>query len=287
MEQLRDIERLSERVVRVLGQNGSAFTLQGTNCYLVGTGDRRALIDTGSGLEAFQALLRKAMLEHGIQQIALVLLTHHHIDHIGGIKRLLRDSTIFVQPLVVYVADVASVWKETDKAVEYRQAHPGQVLAVEGATLECWSSPGHTSDSMCLWLHEEAALFSGDTVLGEGKSPVIDNLGEYLATLRDLIRRLASHTQPVRIYPGHGQMIEDGVLDVDRLISRRLGRNAEILDLLKSRPMTAVELVTTVYEQVPPELRLAALGSIQRHLEYLLAQGLCKSDGKKFEASTP
>lgn len=286
MEHLPDITQLSRRVIRVLGQNGSAFTLQGTNCYLVGTGPSRILIDTGSGLAAFQELLQTAMKQFSILDLSCVILTHHHIDHIGGIKRLLTVNQSPV--IVVYTADLGSVWRESDGRLEYRQTFPGMLIDTDGATLECLPAPGHTGDSMCLFLREENALFSGDTVLGDGKAPVIDHLGDYLASLESLRSRLQGYTQPTRIYPGHGQVIVDGVTSLSNLIARRSRRTDEIVAVLRNRPyIGAVELVGLIYHNVPAELRLAALGTVKRHLEYLQEEGVVVHTDKGFALSDP
>lgn len=276
LEKLEDISELSPRVIRILGQNGSAFTLQGTNCYLVGTGSKRILIDTGSGLRSFRVLLNQ-VLTNNEAEVESIIITHHHIDHIGGVKSILKsplNNSTSISNVMIYMTGIGPVWRDYTvkggKNFEYCSLRDGQIIRTEGATLEVWMSPGHTSDSLCLWMPEERALFSGDSILGEGKSPVLEDLASYLDSMRLLLSKLEAYTQPVTIYPGHGQVIRDGVAAVKLAISKREARNAEILNLLKAKPWSTVEQITNeVYKNVPPELRIAAIGTVKRHLKYL------------------
>ena len=87
LPKLHPVARLSPRVVRVLGGNPGAFTLQGTNAYLIGTGSRRWLLDTGEGCPAFVANLRARHGGGGVTELEGILLTHWHRDHVGGLAR--------------------------------------------------------------------------------------------------------------------------------------------------------------------------------------------------------
>eukprot|EP00756_Hemistasia_phaeocysticola_P002527 Hpha_TRINITY_DN11728_c0_g1::TRINITY_DN11728_c0_g1_i1::g.31873::m.31873 len=92
-------ERLSPRVVSFLAGNPGHFTLNGTNCYIIGTGKRRILIDTGDkpnkSLPDFGWLkvlpdLKKCMAEIGCEGFSHILVTHLHGDHYGGVELLLK-----------------------------------------------------------------------------------------------------------------------------------------------------------------------------------------------------
>lgn len=67
-------------------------------------------------------------------------------------------------------------------------------------------TPGHTADHVVITLVEDNALFSADTVLGEGTT-VFEDLNDYLNSLNFIL-----DLKPSVIFPGHGSVVKVNML---------------------------------------------------------------------------
>ncbi|RHZ47435.1 Zn(II)2Cys6 domain-containing transcription factor nscR, partial [Aspergillus thermomutatus] len=188
---LPDTSTLSSRVIRILGGNPGAMHLQGTNTYLVGTGQSRILIDTGQGLPIWLTRVTELLHSHDLS-ISHILLTHWHGDHTGGVPGLVSYNPALAE----------HVYKNLPDA-DQKPIADGQIFAVQGATVRAIFTPGHSVDHMCFLLEEENALFTGDNVLGHGYS-VAPDLGRYMESLE----RMAGLGCGLG-YPAHGAVIDD------------------------------------------------------------------------------
>ncbi|CAG8897951.1 unnamed protein product [Penicillium egyptiacum] len=191
LPKLLDVEQLTPRVLRILGQNAGKFTLQGTNTYIVGTGQYRLIIDTAQGFREWADLLDVTLSDRSIA-LSHVFLTHWHGDHTGGVPDLIR----------MYPDLADGIYKNSPEHGQ-NPIEDGQIFKVEGATIRAVHGPGHSEDHMCFVLEEEDAMFTGDNVLGHGTSAV-EQLGLYMETLRKL------QSQGCKTgYPAHGAVIPD------------------------------------------------------------------------------
>lgn len=277
MAEMKDVERLSPACVRIMGGNPGKFTLGGTNTYLIGTGRRRLLLDSGEGREQWIKSVERTLKEEDATVDAL-LISHWHLDHTGGIKDFLALSPD------------TKVYKNRPEEGQLEIAD-GQTFSVEGATLTAHHTPGHTNDHMVFVLAEEDAMFTADNVLGQGTA-VFESLGTYLASLDRM-----QHLFRGRAYPGHGPVVADGPARVREYMLHRKQREDQVVRTLRTdragagagsaaaaREWTAMELVKVIYADVPEELHVPACGGVLKILAKLEEEGKVSmtADGERW-----
>lgn len=263
------ISQISPRIIRILGCNPGPMTLQGTNTYLIGTGKRRILLDTGEKANAdYISSLTSVLQEHNTS-IDRIVISHWHHDHIGGV-----GDVVGCLPASADVHKFPRVDPPDDplpESVSLKELVNQEEIQVEGATLRVHHTPGHTTDHVVLELAEENAVFSGDCILGEGTA-VFEDLHSYMASLKVILA-----LTPEVIYPGHGPVIESPMEKIQMYIDHRNLRESQIIQTLKEsekKYLTAMELVKIIYKETPVQLHPAAAVNVGHHLKKLFKDGL-------------
>jgi glyoxylase-like metal-dependent hydrolase (beta-lactamase superfamily II) len=251
---------VSERATCVLAPNPGIMTLDGTNTWVLAEpGARRAVvIDPGPLLDAHLRHV-EAVATEADWEICLVLLTHGHADHAEG--------------AAAFAGRVKAPVRALDPALRLGAEGliDGDVVEVDGLELRVVATPGHTSDSLSFVLPAEAAVLTGDTVLGRGTSVVAypdGRLVDYLASLQRLLA-LAEAAEVSTVLPGHGPVLGDAQPVLDYYLAHRRERLDAVAAALRAGDRTAAEVVQRVYADVDPVLWPAAELSVRAQLDYL------------------
>ena len=146
----------------------------------------------------------------------------------------------------------------------------GDVVTVGDLELRVAGTPGHSFDSLCFWLPEDRAVFTGDTVLGRGTTVIgpDGNLADYLRSL-DRLRAMVESVEASALLPGHGQVLDDPVGVLDAYIAHRRERLDQIRRARAAGARTPREIVEIVYADVDRSLWPAAEMSVRAQLDYL------------------
>lgn len=228
-----------------------------TNVYLVGP-ERGpvAVIDPGSPYADQQAILDAHL---GELPIGLVLLTHHHGDHVSGAAALAARWGV---PIAAHPATARRLagWVPVTRFVEDGEE-------VFGATAV--HTPGHAEGHLCFEVG--GATIAGDMVAGIGTiliEPSDGDMAEYLASLERLLAR-----PPTTLLPAHGPPIPDGPAKLREYLAHRRMREARVVAALSGAPQSLAELLPRAYGDTPPALWPLAERSLLAHLVKLVRDG--------------
>lgn len=244
----------------LVADNAGPMTLDGTRVYQVGAG-RSALIDPGPGSATHRARL-EAWLEEGPPVVA-VCLTHAHPDHAGAAEAV---ALSLGAPLVASPGTLERI------GASGREVGEGDELELEGGSLLAIETPGHAPDHVAwLWLPRRS-VFTGDLVLGSGSALVghpEGHVASYLASLRRLMAVV-----PSRLYPGHGEPVDDATGRLREYLEHRQERAEQVRRAVAEGARSVAEIRRRVYGELPDGLGRAAEASVRAHLEHLEEEGV-------------
>jgi len=181
------------------------------NCSVIGDeGTREAMvIDPGDDIEDVLALIAKHNL-----QVKQIVITHAHIDHVGGAMKL-RAAT--GAPILLNqndyellkMLDVQAAWigMPSPEKVDIDQSI-GQADTVKAGSLvaNVLHTPGHTEGSVCLYFPAEQKLIAGDTLFAGSIGRTDLPGGSFEKILRSLHQKVLELPDETVVVPGHGPL---------------------------------------------------------------------------------
>lgn len=179
------------------------------NCSIIGDESTREamVIDPGDEIEEILAIIAKHHL-----QVKQIVVTHAHLDHVGGAKKL-RSATGAPIMLnqndqeLLAMLDVQAAWLGMDDPgkVEIDQnAQDGDVVKTGLIAATVMHTPGHTEGSICLYFPAEKKLIAGDTLFAGSIGRTDLPGGSMRKILRSIHEKVLTLPDETIVLPGHG-----------------------------------------------------------------------------------
>ena len=185
------------------------------NCSVIGDESSREaiVIDPGDDIEDVLALVRKHHL-----QVKQIVITHAHIDHVGGAMKL-RAATgapILLNQndyALLKMLDVQAAWigVATPEKVEIDlNLHDADMVKAGSLAAQVLHTPGHSEGSVCLYFPAEKKLIAGDTLFAGSIGRTDLPGGSYEKILHSLHNRVLALPDETVVVPGHGPITTIG-----------------------------------------------------------------------------
>lgn len=179
------------------------------NCTILGdeaTGEAM-VVDPGDNIPRILSFLEKHHLT-----LKQIVVTHAHIDHIGGAARLKKATGAPIllnqndlPQLAIMDQQAAWLGVPTPEIVQPdASAEDGATIGIAGHIAYILHTPGHTQGSICLHFAAENLLLAGDTLFAGSIGRTDLPGGDSHQILRSLHDRLLSLPDATHVIPGHG-----------------------------------------------------------------------------------
>jgi glyoxylase-like metal-dependent hydrolase (beta-lactamase superfamily II) len=179
------------------------------NCSIIGDETTREamVIDPGDDIEDINAIIAKHKLK-----VKQIVITHAHIDHVGGAMKLraLTGAPILLNQndnALLKMLDVQATWigvaPPGEVKIDADLSH-GESLSTGSMSANVLHTPGHTEGSVCLYFPAEKLLIAGDTLFNGSIGRTDLPGGSFEKIMRSLHQRVLALPDETVVIPGHG-----------------------------------------------------------------------------------
>ena len=179
------------------------------NCSVFGDETTREamVVDPGDEVESILEILRRHNLT-----VKSIVITHAHIDHIGGAQKLkqatgapvyMNSNDTELQKMLDLQAAMLGMQPVENVAIDV-PAKDGDTLLVGATAVHVMHTPGHTQGSICLWMPSESKRVAGDTLFRDsiGRTDLPGGNGKQI--LQSIHEKLMPLPAETLVIPGHG-----------------------------------------------------------------------------------
>ena len=180
------------------------------NCSIFGDDQTHTaiVVDPGDNIPDILEILKRYVLS-----VKAIVITHAHIDHIGGAHKLreVTGAPVYMNErdaLLRDMLDVQAAWlglETPEKVTIDKPVKEGDKLVLGSAEFSVLETPGHTQGSICLWIPAENKLVAGDTLFRDsiGRTDLPGGDGKQI--LRSIHDKLLPLPDDAVVIPGHGE----------------------------------------------------------------------------------
>ena len=179
------------------------------NCSVFGDERSREALVVDPGDDIARVL--EVVERHGLTVKAIVI-THAHIDHIGGAHKLKQatGAPVYMNPddaELQEMLDVQAGWlgmRPPEQVEIDAPAKDGDKLVMGATEFHVLHTPGHTQGSISLWIPSERKLVAGDTLFRDSIGRTDLPGGDGRQILRSIHDKLLPLPDETVVIPGHG-----------------------------------------------------------------------------------